>query len=285
VAPVFVVGAGLHDPRPAESAAREPYRLVLVAVSQMALESLLAMLSCARRASRRARTWRLLCAQELKLLASVNHEKLGRDASEPSSISVCDRLLSMLLSACGTPHGQPSDGSEPVAPDQILEFGTLYGQNCSGCHGANGKGGPAIALADPLGAIIGMVTGRDDPTGRLAALGPRGLERVPFGERGNERREPAPSDWSQVEPRPASCRKAPQAPWRKRAPWQAHRPPPRAARDPLRCASTRSPSRGASLARTWSSAIESGPARDGHQHDVSAGEQTSSRIVRIDELE
>jgi mono/diheme cytochrome c family protein len=43
-----------------------------------------------------------------------------------------------------------TDGSEPVAPDQILEFGTLYGQNCSGCHGADGKGGPAIALADPV---------------------------------------------------------------------------------------------------------------------------------------
>src|SRR5258705_4367833 len=56
----------------------------------------------------------------------------------------------MLLSACGIPHGQPSDGSEPVAPDQILEFGTLYGQNCSGCHGANGKGGPAVSLADPV---------------------------------------------------------------------------------------------------------------------------------------
>src|SRR5258705_2847692 len=56
----------------------------------------------------------------------------------------------MLLSACGIPHGQPSDGSEPVAPDQILEFTTLYGQNCSGCHGVNGKGGPAIALADPV---------------------------------------------------------------------------------------------------------------------------------------
>ena len=59
-------------------------------------------------------------------------------------------LLSILLSACGTPHGQPSEGSEPVAPDQILEFATLYAQNCSGCHGANGKGGPAIALGDPV---------------------------------------------------------------------------------------------------------------------------------------
>jgi cytochrome c oxidase cbb3-type subunit III len=59
-------------------------------------------------------------------------------------------LLSILLSACGTPHGQPSEGSEPVAPDQILEFATLYTQNCAGCHGTNGKGGPAIALADPV---------------------------------------------------------------------------------------------------------------------------------------
>src|SRR5258708_22396586 len=56
----------------------------------------------------------------------------------------------MLLSACGIPHGQPSEDSEPVAPDQILEFTTRYGQNCSGCHGANGKGGPAIALANPV---------------------------------------------------------------------------------------------------------------------------------------
>jgi cytochrome c oxidase cbb3-type subunit III len=59
-------------------------------------------------------------------------------------------FLCGLLSACGTPHGQPSEGSEPVAPDQILQFATLYAQNCAGCHGANGKGGPAIALADPV---------------------------------------------------------------------------------------------------------------------------------------
>jgi cytochrome c oxidase cbb3-type subunit III len=59
-------------------------------------------------------------------------------------------LLGILLSACGVPHGQPTEGSEPVAPDQVLEFDTLYGQNCSGCHGANGKGGAAIALADPV---------------------------------------------------------------------------------------------------------------------------------------
>jgi cytochrome c oxidase cbb3-type subunit III len=75
-------------------------------------------------------------------------------------------LLGILLSACGTPPGQPLVGSEPVAPNQILDFETLYGQNCSGCHGANGKGGAAIALADPVYLAIA-----DDATIRKAIAG------------------------------------------------------------------------------------------------------------------
>lgn len=59
-------------------------------------------------------------------------------------------VLSLLLSACSSPHGQPQKDSEPVAPSQILEFATLYAQNCAGCHGARGRGGAAIALADPV---------------------------------------------------------------------------------------------------------------------------------------
>jgi mono/diheme cytochrome c family protein len=31
-----------------------------------------------------------------------------------------------------------------------LEFATLYGENCAGCHGAQGRGGAAIALSDPV---------------------------------------------------------------------------------------------------------------------------------------
>jgi cytochrome c oxidase cbb3-type subunit III len=58
--------------------------------------------------------------------------------------------LSLLLSACSSPHGQPDKDSEPVAPSQVLEFTTLYAQNCAGCHGTQGRGGAAIALADPI---------------------------------------------------------------------------------------------------------------------------------------
>jgi cytochrome c oxidase cbb3-type subunit III len=59
-------------------------------------------------------------------------------------------LAAILASGCGTPHGQPSKDSEVLAPNEILEFGTLYAENCAGCHGTDGHGGAAIALANPV---------------------------------------------------------------------------------------------------------------------------------------
>ena len=59
-------------------------------------------------------------------------------------------LGTTLLAGCGSPPGKPSQGSETLAPNDVLEFSTLYSQNCSGCHGAEGRGGAAIALADPV---------------------------------------------------------------------------------------------------------------------------------------
>jgi cytochrome c oxidase cbb3-type subunit III len=59
-------------------------------------------------------------------------------------------LALLLLSACSTPHGQPQKGSEPLAPSQVVDFGTLYAENCAGCHGAVGRGGASIALANPV---------------------------------------------------------------------------------------------------------------------------------------
>jgi cytochrome c oxidase cbb3-type subunit 3 len=59
-------------------------------------------------------------------------------------------ISAMLLSGCASPHGQPHKGSETLAPNEVLEFGVLYAENCSGCHGMEGRGGAAIALADPV---------------------------------------------------------------------------------------------------------------------------------------
>jgi cytochrome c oxidase cbb3-type subunit 3 len=59
-------------------------------------------------------------------------------------------VLNLLLSGCSSPHGQPQKDSEPIVPSQVVDFRNLYGQNCAGCHGVDGKGGAAIALANPV---------------------------------------------------------------------------------------------------------------------------------------
>jgi cytochrome c oxidase cbb3-type subunit 3 len=59
-------------------------------------------------------------------------------------------LGAILTYGCGAPHGQPNKGAEVLAPNEVLDFRTLYSQNCAGCHGAEGRGGAAIALANPV---------------------------------------------------------------------------------------------------------------------------------------
>ena len=67
-----------------------------------------------------------------------------------------------LLSACSTAHGQPESNSEPIAPNQVLAFATLYAENCAGCHGAEGRGGASIALNNPVYlAIVDETTMRN----------------------------------------------------------------------------------------------------------------------------
>jgi len=59
-------------------------------------------------------------------------------------------LLFCLAAGCGNLPGRPTAQSIPIDPDNITDFATLYQQNCSGCHGPEGKGGAAITLADPV---------------------------------------------------------------------------------------------------------------------------------------
>jgi cytochrome c oxidase cbb3-type subunit 3 len=59
-------------------------------------------------------------------------------------------MLGLLLVGCGAPPGQPRKGSETLAPSDVIEFDALYADNCAGCHGANGRGGAAIGLANPV---------------------------------------------------------------------------------------------------------------------------------------
>jgi cytochrome c oxidase cbb3-type subunit 3/ubiquinol-cytochrome c reductase cytochrome c subunit len=57
----------------------------------------------------------------------------------------------VLLAGCD-PHlpGKPDPANRPVPAERVVQFDTLYGRNCAGCHGGDGHGGPAPPLNDPL---------------------------------------------------------------------------------------------------------------------------------------
>ena len=59
-------------------------------------------------------------------------------------------LSPTLLAGCATSPGRPRPGAATIAPNEVSEFSVLYAENCAGCHGVEGKGGAAIALADPI---------------------------------------------------------------------------------------------------------------------------------------
>jgi len=82
---------------------------------------------------------------------------------------VLTALSVLLLYGCGSLPGKPAKDSELLAPDQIVDFSTLYSENCAGCHGADGHGGAAIALADPVYLAIA----NDDAIRKVIAKGVR----------------------------------------------------------------------------------------------------------------
>ena len=84
----------------------------------------------------------------------------------------------MLFSGCSSPNGKPRQGSESLAPNEVLEFRTLYSENCAGCHGAEGRGGAAIALADP----IYLAFADDAVIRKVIANGVRGTAMPAFAE-------------------------------------------------------------------------------------------------------
>src|SRR6202050_1699276 len=58
-------------------------------------------------------------------------------------------LSVLLLTGCDFP-GRPNPADRPVPSDLVLDLNVLYGQNCAGCHGNDGKLGPAPPLNDSL---------------------------------------------------------------------------------------------------------------------------------------
>jgi cytochrome c oxidase cbb3-type subunit III len=67
-------------------------------------------------------------------------------------------LTAGLPLGCDAP-GKPNPAERPLTPDQVLTFTALFRTNCSGCHGADGRLGPAPPLNDPL--FRGIVSEQD----------------------------------------------------------------------------------------------------------------------------
>ena len=65
-------------------------------------------------------------------------------------------LLALLVAAlffcvgCGDLPGRPKVDSIPIDPDKMMDFAVLFGKNCSGCHGAEGRRGAALSIGDPV---------------------------------------------------------------------------------------------------------------------------------------
>jgi cytochrome c oxidase cbb3-type subunit 3 len=71
-------------------------------------------------------------------------------------LSVRPPLLALLFAAffscagCANLPGRPAADAIPIDPDKITDFAQLFQENCSGCHGTEGRGGAALSIGDPV---------------------------------------------------------------------------------------------------------------------------------------
>jgi len=77
----------------------------------------------------------------------------GRPPWGRFTLSLCQLvpLAALLTGGCDWQlPGKPNPNERLVPPEYVLEFDALFKRNCAGCHGAEGKLGPAPPLNDPL---------------------------------------------------------------------------------------------------------------------------------------
>ncbi len=85
--------------------------------------------------------------------------------------------LLLLLAACDSLPGRPTEADRPLRPIQVVDFDQLYGGNCAGCHGADGTLGAARPLNDPVYlALVGadrhrQVTAQGVPDSLMPGFG------------------------------------------------------------------------------------------------------------------
>ncbi|HKN13151.1 MAG TPA: c-type cytochrome, partial [Candidatus Binatus sp.] len=88
-------------------------------------------------------------------------------------------MTATLLTGCDSFPGRPTQADLPLRPTNVTNFATLYGENCAGCHGADGKSGAAIAMNNPV--YLAIVD--DSSMRRVIAGGIPGTAMPPFAQR------------------------------------------------------------------------------------------------------
>lgn len=84
----------------------------------------------------------------------------------------------LAITSCTAP-GRRNVDTRVVRPSEVSDFRVLYGQNCSGCHGGNGRGGLTVSLGDPVYLAIA-----DDATiRRITAEGVPGTAMPAFAQK------------------------------------------------------------------------------------------------------
>lgn len=65
-------------------------------------------------------------------------------------ISLAIAALFIQAAGCDWMPGKPTEADKPVIASTISSFQPLWTTNCSGCHGADGRWGPARPMNDPM---------------------------------------------------------------------------------------------------------------------------------------
>ena len=73
--------------------------------------------------------------------------RLARISALTAALAVA--AMGLAMAGCGHASGKPGPGPEIRRPEEMLDFATLFKDNCAGCHGDHGRDGPSIQLANP----------------------------------------------------------------------------------------------------------------------------------------
>jgi cytochrome c oxidase cbb3-type subunit 3 len=58
-------------------------------------------------------------------------------------------VAGLALSSCDAP-GRPAAEAHVIRPSEVANFGELFSQNCSGCHGKDGQGALTVGIGKPV---------------------------------------------------------------------------------------------------------------------------------------